>query len=414
MKRFRIEYLFPLFVVLLFGAVIAGIEWGIHLRWPDLIFHTTGDYEIDAFGIFDPRMGRWHRKNFSYRYEQATVKHNKNGIRDKDMPYEKKDHKKRIVIMGDSVPWGYKVNDKETFSDLLENKLPDTDIINMGVVGYGTGEEMLLLKYEGLRYNPDWVILFFCIVNDVQNNLQSDSFSSYPAYVFYLENGRLQIKPPQINFARHVGIWLNENSYIVNFLNKLPDKISTRLQKESQGNKHENTKKQNWVEQLNRENLSSVKVDYVPYEHLTYLQTGKKVPRHYFEGDEPLLSPTPENYYGVELTKKLILEIKKLADGANSRFLVVLSPFKNQLNTLDYYYENPLNKELMRFFNERGIDALDLLPLFVEKKSNSDDIYLDGCHFSVKGHQEVADILYDELIYRMSTVVPVASPNNKY
>lgn len=399
MKWLRIEYILPLIVVLIFAILIGCLEWGIRSRWPDLIFRTTED-EFDMFCVFDSRLGRWHRKNFSHIFDGTIVTHNKNGLRDKNAPYENKDNIRRIAILGDSVTWGFRVSDGQTFSDIIEDKLTDTDVINMGVSGYGTGEELLLLRYEGLRYRPNIVILFFCVANDVRNNLKIESFLSYPSPVFYLKNDLLEIKPFKINLVKRMGIYLNEYSYIANFLRKAPERIFNRIfGKDGPDNKREDFKRMNWVERLNKKNKDSVEVDYSRYENFSYLEMDKMTPQHYFEDYEArMLSPAPENYYGVELTKKIILEIRRLVDKNNARLFVVLSPFKAQLDTADYYYKNPLNKELMLFFSEQGIHAIDLLPMLIEKGLDADGIFLDESHFSVLGHQEVANIIYEELV----------------
>ena len=43
-------------------------------------------------------------------------------------------------------------------------------MINLGVGGFGTLQELLVLEQEGLRFDPDLVILAFYFGNDVANN----------------------------------------------------------------------------------------------------------------------------------------------------------------------------------------------------------------------------------------------------
>ncbi|MDF1838939.1 MAG: GDSL-type esterase/lipase family protein, partial [Planctomycetota bacterium] len=96
-----------------------------------------------------------------------TVTINSLGFRDPERNYPKPEGVKRVVFLGDSVTWGWGVDDGERFSDLLEHRLgKGVESINMGVPGYGTGQQFWNLEKFGWRYQPDAVVL--CVVlNDV-------------------------------------------------------------------------------------------------------------------------------------------------------------------------------------------------------------------------------------------------------
>jgi lysophospholipase L1-like esterase len=404
-KQWKVEYFLPFVVILVFALLIVCFEWGIHKRWPDLIFPESEHRDLDIFSVFDPRLGRSNRINFSHQFQGTIVSINKNGLRDKYTPYENKNHRKRILVLGDSIVWGYGVNDGETFSDFLESKFSDTDVINMSITGYGTGEEMMLLQYEGLRYNPDMVILVFSMVSDVQDNLRANTFFSFPANIFYLEGDKLKVKHFKLPAVRRLGVWLRENSYFMNFLIKAPGKITEKIFKKENPGDPKGELRINWVEQLNKKNLDSLKIDYSPYRHFTYLETAKDIP------PDNEFTPTAEEYYGVELTKKIILAIKKLIDDNKARLLIVFSPVTDQLKMPDNHDLQPLNRELTRFCKEQGIGAVDLLPIFIKKGLTADDIYVDkNGHFSVNGHREVADILYEEMFSREIANPPIRRP----
>ena len=59
---------------------------------------------------------------------------------------------------------------EQIFASLLESRSGHYEIVNLGVEGYGTDQELLLLEHEGLAYSPDVVVLNFCIDNDSINN----------------------------------------------------------------------------------------------------------------------------------------------------------------------------------------------------------------------------------------------------
>ena len=95
---------------------------------------------------------------------------NSKGLRDREYPYEPEAGRRRILVIGDSFVWGYGVEQPETFPKVLEAALPGIDVVNGGVAGYGTDQELLWLRAEGLRYRPQVVILMMCGNDDDENN----------------------------------------------------------------------------------------------------------------------------------------------------------------------------------------------------------------------------------------------------
>ena len=92
----------------------------------------------------------------------TDVKINAEGFRDDEIsPKEQFDL--RILMLGDSMTWGYGVEKEETFSEVLQQKLKakgvNADVINAGATSYSPTLEYLLLKNKGLSYQPDVVVL---------------------------------------------------------------------------------------------------------------------------------------------------------------------------------------------------------------------------------------------------------------
>jgi lysophospholipase L1-like esterase len=71
-------------------------------------------------------------------------------------------------VLGDSFAWGYGVEESERFSQLLEGAL-GAEVINAGVSGYSTDQELLWYGNEGIKYETDLVILVIA-GNDVGDN----------------------------------------------------------------------------------------------------------------------------------------------------------------------------------------------------------------------------------------------------
>lgn len=80
----------------------------------------------------------------------------------------------RVVVMGDSVAFGYGVDEAATFPRVIEAELarraPEAraEVVNLGVGGYNAWNEAELLKDVGLGFEPDLVLVQFCI-NDLND-----------------------------------------------------------------------------------------------------------------------------------------------------------------------------------------------------------------------------------------------------
>jgi lysophospholipase L1-like esterase len=83
---------------------------------------------------------------------------------------------KRILLLGDSQTWGYGVNDDETYAvhleKLLADRYPSWDIqvLNGGVPGYGTADQLHFLESRATIFQPDRVVVQFLSVNDLREN----------------------------------------------------------------------------------------------------------------------------------------------------------------------------------------------------------------------------------------------------
>lgn len=85
---------------------------------------------------------------------------NSKGLRDEPAPYEKPEGEYRIVLLGDSRTFGFGVPIEQHFSRLLEGYFVGVDVINLGVNGFGVDQELLYLREEGVKYEPDVVMAY--------------------------------------------------------------------------------------------------------------------------------------------------------------------------------------------------------------------------------------------------------------
>jgi lysophospholipase L1-like esterase len=72
---------------------------------------------------------------------------------------------KRLLFLGDSHTEAYDVDDANTYTALIEQRMSQTrpvEVVSLGVAGYSTDQELLAYLRYGRPYQPDVVILQFC------------------------------------------------------------------------------------------------------------------------------------------------------------------------------------------------------------------------------------------------------------
>jgi lysophospholipase L1-like esterase len=145
-----------------------ALEVGLRAFW-------TGFYlkEAKSYAAPDAVRGWKNKPSATAVYGEAEfrieVTHNALGYRDREIAREKPPGVRRVLLLGDSFAYGIGVADDETFAARLERLQPGLEVINTGVNGYGTAQELLLLRDEGLALAPDVVLLAF-FWNDVGNS----------------------------------------------------------------------------------------------------------------------------------------------------------------------------------------------------------------------------------------------------
>ena len=103
-----------------------------------------------------------------------TIQTNSLGFRD-HAPSDNK--KNKLMVLGDSFVSNVSVKDDEVFTEVMENRLKDTDVLNFGVNAYSEVQEYLLLQKWIDVINPDVIILMVYLENDF-----SDIMGDYWVY----------------------------------------------------------------------------------------------------------------------------------------------------------------------------------------------------------------------------------------
>lgn len=96
----------------------------------------------------------------------VIVHYNSAGFRDAEHAVERLAHVTRVVVVGDSVTEGSGVKQGELFTSYVQALLGSRyEIINLGMSGLNTPQEIHILDVEGMKYAPDIVVVNF-ILND--------------------------------------------------------------------------------------------------------------------------------------------------------------------------------------------------------------------------------------------------------
>lgn len=106
----------------------------------------------------------------------VPIRTNSLGLRGPEVALDKPEDAFRVLVLGDSVAFGWGVRGEDTFASqlaaLLATVYPDRriEVINAGVSGYGTWQELRWLEETGLELSPD-VVIVQAHLNDAADNL---------------------------------------------------------------------------------------------------------------------------------------------------------------------------------------------------------------------------------------------------
>ena len=114
------------------------------------------------------------RPGAHYAYRGIAVDINRHGLRGPEVEYAKPAGTYRILNLGDSVAMGWGVAESASYGRQLEAALNAAagagrhyEVINAGVPGWDPQNELAYLQDEGLKYQPDLILLECTLVNDI-------------------------------------------------------------------------------------------------------------------------------------------------------------------------------------------------------------------------------------------------------
>jgi hypothetical protein len=383
MKRFLTNSALCFAAVLVFFLLL---ELALAFFWPHKLKHRP------YHETYDPVMG-WVNKPFkdeSVLFEFAPdrsfqVKQNSKGLRGPEAEYQKAPGMRRILFVGDSFFWGYGVENAEVLTEILQRKVgAQTEILNGGVTGYGTDQELLWLEKEGVKYQPDIVVLGLSFANDLDEISSSVSYH-YPKPIFMLEDGRL--------ILNNVPVPRTTETDRKAFAD--PPTLFGKVKKFLRYHTHSY-------------NFITRRLNSRPEWRLLLINLGLAEEYTTAFPGIPLLKNDPRDVERILFG--LLQEMKGTAEKAGAKFLLVLIPAKEQGEPGGTPYQGARkqayddntyrSRRLREFARTAHIPVLDLLPLTRERHKRGEVLYwLDAKdhHWTPRGHQVAAEAIYDFL-----------------
>lgn len=132
----------------------------------------------------DPVLGFLHRPGMKFWFRDeggSYVEYNSVGFRDGEWSVDKPAGEFRIAVLGDSYVEALQVSCDDRLTEVLARDLKQQPmfagkslrVMNFGMTGYGTGQELLVLRDRVAKYHPDLVVLAFLTGNDFRDNCRN-------------------------------------------------------------------------------------------------------------------------------------------------------------------------------------------------------------------------------------------------
>ena len=359
-------------------AVLVVLEVGLRAAYPQI-------FPRPRIWRYDTHLGWEHipeaRATWEGRDFNVPVEINSKGLRDREYEYRKAERVFRILAFGDSYLEGWGARQEDVVTEVLERHLNDRndgipyEVINCGVAGYGTDQELLFFQREGIRYDPDLILLFF-YVNDVWNNYSNRGIGSERGYKPYFEiarNGKLILR----------GVPVPKTSY---WESEKPKGFRGFLR--------------------SRSHLHAFIMDRISGQGLV------EQSRRYYAGLYAPARPTAAQR-AWRMTDELLRAFGEACAEAEAELMVVFVPARLQIHLEDWErrrkglrlegeFDLTLpNRTVAQICKRTRIRFLDLMPEFRRRAAENTPLFHPhDTHWNEEGHRLAAELLYDTLIAR--------------
>jgi hypothetical protein len=318
------------------------------------------------------------------------IRTNSKGMRDDEVSMETKLGMRRILLLGDSFAMGDGVEEDFMFANLLEQRMRDTEVVNMAVSGYGTDQELLSFREYGKQYGADIVMLAFTIANDFRNNMSHTQYGlKKPRFILDSDVLRLTGAP-------------------------VPLQKSADEKTPAEGSRthafHDFLDRGSALYSLIFERLSGISWIRTRWE-----ASGLVYPREdiFYSDQVGILCSDPDVQQAMAWRTTLAIisawQQEVLNTGAVPVLVLIPSHLqvydgvldrvltKHQLDPESYDRDYP-NRRLVEYCRKVNLHVIDLLPALTEAAANGNDVYYRrNPHWNRKGHMLAAQIIASDL-----------------
>jgi len=342
------------------------------------------------------------------------------GLRDTQHTYQKPAGVFRGLMLGDSFTEALDVRLKESYPYLVEQCLAErlghpSEIINGGVSGYNTADEYLFYKHEGIKYNPDLVLLLLYVGNDfigLSRDINTERLvAGFGGYRFFWENGQLKQEwvsweTPKDGATSPLALFLRNHSRIYRILAHPESKIYAWYQDKI----------------ANRWPLSLLNSDAAAPPTLNWRYT-----IHYHDfANNPATSAKLREIW--RLFRAIISQLNNQVAGQGGQLAVIIIPADYQVSQtprnrllaknsmfddedlIERWHLNEPNDTIMAEMERQGIPVLDLMPHFQSHyQAGGAALYFDGFadeHLNRDGQKLAANVICDWLINNQTILLP--------
>ena len=168
---------------LLFSAIALGLVGVVIVGAAELFVRFIVDdgmqYDLEMWKYArsvkeiapNPRIGHRHRPGSNARLMGVEVAINRHRLRGREVAIRQNAGVTRILMLGDSLTFGWGVPDDETVSRRVETALKkegyDVQILNAGVGNYNTDMEVEYFLADGVKLAPNLIVLNY-FINDAE------------------------------------------------------------------------------------------------------------------------------------------------------------------------------------------------------------------------------------------------------
>ena len=139
-------------------------------------------YPLAEGGLFtrdrDSRLRYRLTPGFEMELRDSLYRINSLGFRGREQTFWGHPETRRVVLLGDSYAFGLGVDQSQTLAAQLESRLQascrSVAVLNLGVPGYHTGQELALAERVGFDLDPDLMVLLFYANDETTEAFQYD------------------------------------------------------------------------------------------------------------------------------------------------------------------------------------------------------------------------------------------------